>query len=67
VLRAALLVLAAAVLPAVHAQEQVTFVSLDTAGGKPVRLLGHWFAAPASEASAPAFVLLAGGGRACRR
>ena len=60
VLRAALLVLAVAVLPAVHAQEQVAFDSLDTAGGTPVRLLGHWFAAPTSTAHAPALVLLHG-------
>ena len=62
VLRAALLVLAAALLPAVHAQEQVEFDSLDVAGGKPVRLLGHWFVAPAPKASAPALVLLHGCG-----
>lgn len=61
-LRCALLVLAAAVLPAVHAQEQVEFDSLDVSSGKPVRLLGHWFAAPAAKASAPALVLLHGCG-----
>lgn len=61
-LRAALLVLAAAVLPTAHAQERVQFDSLDVAGGQPVRLLGHWFAAPAPLASAPALVLLHGCG-----
>jgi dienelactone hydrolase len=59
-LRTALLVFAAAVLPAAHAQEQVEFDSLDVVGGKPVRLLGHWFAAPMPAASAPALVLLHG-------
>ena len=62
VLRAALLVLATTLLPAVHAQEQVEFDSLDVADGKPVRLLGHWFVAPAPKASAPALVLLHGCG-----
>ena len=61
-LRAALLVLAAALLPAAHAQEQVEFDSLDVAGGKPVRLLGHWLPAPNPKASAPALVLLHGCG-----
>ena len=61
-LRAALLVLAAALLPTAHAQEQVEFDSFDMAGGKPVRLLGHWFAAPHPTASAPALVLLHGCG-----
>ncbi len=61
-LRAALLVLAAALLPAAHAQEQVEFDSLDSVGGQPVRLLGHWFAAPAAQPSAPALVLLHGCG-----
>ena len=60
VLRAALLVLAAALAPTAHAQEQVEFDSLDTANGKPVRLLGHWFTAPNPKASAPALVLLHG-------
>jgi dienelactone hydrolase len=59
-LRAALLVFVAAVLPAAHAQEQVEFDSLDVLGGKPVRLIGHWFAAPTPAASAPAIVLLHG-------
>ncbi|MEQ1682461.1 MAG: dienelactone hydrolase family protein [Burkholderiaceae bacterium] len=61
-LRAALLVFAAALLPAVHAQERVEFDSLDVAGGKPVRLLGHWFATPAAKPDAPALVLLHGCG-----
>ena len=61
-LRAALLVLAAALLPTAHAQEQVEFDSFDVAGGKPVRLLGHWFAAPHPTASAAALVLLHGCG-----
>ncbi len=59
-LRAALLVLAAALLPTAHAQEQVEFDSLDVAGGKPVRLLGHWLPAPNPTARAPALVLLHG-------
>ena len=59
-LRAALLVLAAALLPTAHAQEQVEFDSFDMVGGKPVRLLGHWFTAPNAKASAPALVLLHG-------
>ena len=61
-LRAALLVLAAALLPTAHAQEQVEFDSFDMAGGKPVRLLGHWFAAPHPTPSAAALVLLHGCG-----
>lgn len=61
-LRAVLLVLASTLLPTAHAQEQVEFDSFDTAGGNPVRLLGHWFAAPTPKASAPAIVLLHGCG-----
>lgn len=61
-MRAALLVFAAAVLPAAHAQDKVEFDSQDLAGGKPVRLLGHWFAVPAGPARAPALVLLHGCG-----
>ena len=60
--RAAVLVLAIAALPAAHAQERVEFDSQDMAGGKPVRLLGYWFAAPAPKANAAALVLLHGCG-----
>ena len=45
---------------AAQAQERVAFDSLDQAGGKPVALLGHWFAAPQAKASA--VVLLHGCG-----
>ena len=62
VLRIALLVLAAALAPTAHAQEQVEFDSLDVAGGKPVRLIGYWLPAPDPKASAPALVLLHGCG-----
>ncbi len=69
-LRTALLVFAAALLPAAQAQEQVEFDSLDVASARPVRLLGHWFAAPVgpTRAPAPALVLLHGcGGPYARR
>jgi dienelactone hydrolase len=54
------------VLPMAGAQELVSFDSLD----RPVRLLGHWFAAPAvgaSSGAAPAVVLLHGCGGPYRR
>ena len=60
--RAAALALAAALLPSAQAQERVEFDSLDVAAGKPVRLLGYWFAAPMPKADSPALVLLHGCG-----
>jgi dienelactone hydrolase len=44
-----------------HAQERVTFPSLDRSGGAPVELIGFWFGASTS-VSAPAVVLLHGCG-----
>jgi len=45
-----------------QAQVRVTLTSLDRSGGEPIALIGFWFAAPATAASAPAIVLLHGCG-----
>lgn len=44
-----------------HAQERVSFASMDRSGGAPVELIGFWFGASTS-APAPAVVLLHGCG-----
>ncbi len=59
---AALLMLCLAV-PAM-AQQAVQLPSLESTGGLPVQLPGHWFLAPQAAARAPAMVLLHGCGGA---
>lgn len=53
------------VAPAARSEQRVDFDSFDAPGGKPVRLLGHWFEAAATHA--PAMVLLHGCGGAYDR
>ena len=55
------MLMALAVVSAAHAQERVTFPSLDRHGGEAVELIGFWFGSAAA-APAPAVVLLHGCG-----
>lgn len=60
VVRCGAAVILALLLAAAHAQERVSFDSLDQSASQPVRLLGFWFVAPRTPA--PAVVLLHGCG-----
>jgi dienelactone hydrolase len=63
--RGCLAAVLAALVGAAQAQQRVAFASLDAVEGRPVPLVGFWFAAP--QAKAPAVVLLHGCGGAYDR